>query len=463
MSFLKSFFLLCFIFSIAYFATEAHSDSSVRKLSLNQAVELAFKKNKQFRAESIYMEQAKLGYRSSWEEMFLPNITLNLQGGSQRTIHQLSGTPSYDFGTEAYSHGRPAWSLGLNLGSYTLFNFWKDYTFYQLEKKNYERSIEQFSEAKRRIRFQVISQYFRLKTEMENLQAARRSMTLAQTILTLTETRMRLGNGSEREIASSKMDYLYARNVYLATFDNVRQETWEMNFLLGDALGVRYQLTTPLRYRRLQLTTAQAFQFYSQYAPNIRDIKLSLLTAEKQYELSLKGRYPLPMVTLSGVSVTYTDTFYGNSRDVGTRDSVFSGNLDIGASVGVTWPIFGPGGLFGRRAVQQSGMGQELAQLRYDEVLERGKTSIFSLVGRIKDQEERVSILEETFEHSAKILESMMGEIGSGDASRLELRDAIVQARESEFNYKGGILSHLESKLQLAELIGVDELPGDPF
>jgi hypothetical protein len=69
----------------------------------------------------------------------------------------------------------------------------------------------------------------------------------------------------------------------------------------------------------------------------------------------------------------------------------------------------------------------------------------------------------ESFAKSASLLEGLLGHMVKGAVSRLELRDAINQARESEFALKDSIQAHIRNKRELAELIGIEKLPGSEY
>ena len=44
---------------------------------------------------------------------------------------------------------------------------------------------------------------------------------------------------------------------------------------------------------------------------------------------------------------------------------------------------------------------------------------------------------------------------------RLQLRDALLQARQSELDYLDSLFFHIREKNTLSEFIGLDRLPGD--
>ena len=63
----------------------------------------------------------------------------------------------------------------------------------------------------------------------------------------------------------------------------------------------------------------------------------------------------------------------------------------------------------------------------------------------------------------AKVLEKLFGDIAKGAVNRLELRDALGQARQSELQLKDAFLAHLKAKLELSKVLGLNKLPGDIY
>src|SRR5690606_27552898 len=94
-----------------------------------------------------------------WQKFWLPTISLEMETSNHRIDRfreSSQNTPTMG------AQQAPTGSLGLVLGEYTLFNWGRDYLEYQNEKQTLGRATQRLNEARRRLRFALISQYFNL-------------------------------------------------------------------------------------------------------------------------------------------------------------------------------------------------------------------------------------------------------------------------------------------------------------
>ena len=288
-------------------------------LTLDAAIHKAYADNRTIQQRRLTFETSKLNYFDAWDLMFLPSVNLQLKSTSDFTMGRLpfGTTPASQAGDASAAHGFPAGAISLNLGQYTLFNFWRDQIVYEQAKLNYERERERVGEVERQVRFQIITEYFRLKTEQEKLEAARRSVAISESIVNLVKSRVRIGKATESDVSSSNVDLLTAKSLFNDQERTVTTEQRNLNILLGDPVDSRYLLKSELQYVHLSIGYDDALKIYFDNSPSIKDQRLALKVGDYGLELAEKQRLPLPTVTVSGIpstleKVAFSTTYYPN-------------------------------------------------------------------------------------------------------------------------------------------------------
>ena len=143
------------------------SDKSGRSIDLKSVLEEGFRKNPFEKIRQQQREQIELSKTDLWQKFWLPTVSLELDTSSHRIDRiRESSQSTQSMGAQQ----APTGSLGLVIDEYTLFNWGRDYYGYQIEKDNLNRKTQQLSEAKRRLKFGLINQYFNLvrSKEMKN-------------------------------------------------------------------------------------------------------------------------------------------------------------------------------------------------------------------------------------------------------------------------------------------------------
>jgi len=202
-------------------------------------------------------------------------------------------------------------------------------------------------------------------------------------------------------------------------------------------------------------------RIYMENAPNMKDRRRDLKKAELSLDLAHKNRLPLPKVAFSGISLNYNNVY--NTITPTFASSAYNANMNISGSVSLSLPLVGPGGLFNNRVIEQTQIALDQANLAFLNTTNQDELSIVQGIRTVLQSENNVKNNSEAFEKSLSILEKLSENLTSGTINRLELRDAINNSRNYELNLEDSKVQHLQSKMDLAQLIGVDKLPGDPY
>jgi outer membrane protein TolC len=428
-------------------------------LTLSLAISRALVNNPDVRDQHMALRSAELYYEDAWDRMYLPSVALNANSSASKTLSHVPGKNTDTLGATKDEHGYPGSSVDLTLGSYTLFNFGRDKILLDQSKLDWNRTREAFEEFKRNIKFQVIIQFWTLKTTLDKLDASNRSVEVAQAIVDLQESRLPLGKASQNDISSSTIDLLNAKNQRDQNETLTKNTLWSFNILLGDSVGTKYRIEEDISFLPIKVTEQILFDTYLSESPNMKSARKDLTKSHLNLELQEKSLLPLPTIKVSGVTASYTNGYYGNKADLYTQNSGNT-NIDVIGSVNLSLPILGPGGLMGHRIVEQAQIQMDQSELRLRNTANRDRGQVFQLVQNIRQFEVTVSNNRQSYKSSVSVLEDALASFSNGKTvSRLDIKDAINQARDSEIQLRDAILQHLSYKTQLAAFIGVDYLP----
>jgi outer membrane protein TolC len=428
-------------------------------LSLSTAIGRALTNNADVRDQHMSLRAAELSFEDAWDRMYLPTIALNLNSSGTKTVGHVPGKNTDLVGNSKDEHGYPTSSAELNLGSYTLYNFGRDKIAFDQSKLGWIRTQESFEESKRNVKFQVIIQFWTLKTALDKLDASNRSVEIAQAIVDLQESRLPLGKASSNDVSSSMIDLLNVKNLRDQNETSAKNYLWTFNILLGDPVGTKYKIEEEIKFLPIKVTEQILYDTYLKESPNMKSARKDLTNSTLNLELQEKNLLPLPLVKFSGVTVSYSNNYYGTKPDLYTQGSGNT-NLDVSASVSMSVPLLGPGGLFGHRGIEQAQIQVDQQELHLRSTANRDLSQILQFVQNIRQYEVTVSNNRQSYKSSVSVLENALTSFSNGKSvSRLDLKDAINQARQSEIDLRDAILLHLNYKTQLAAFIGVDYLP----
>ncbi len=432
--------------------------SRAQTLTLSQAIARAMQQNRTVLAFRLSMRVAEISYANAWDTMFMPSLNLVTSATPAVTFAHIPGQST---NTSNDSYGYPTGSVGLQLGQYTLYNFGKDRDTYEQARLDWVRTQQQYLETLRAVRIQVIIAYFRYKAEVEKLDAAKRSMIISEAFLAVVKSRVRISQANEGDIPSSEVDLVNAKNNYVTQDSTQLFQLYNLNLLLGDPIGTPYNPIDTIRYSPLQISQEMALRIYFENAPSMKDQRKNVLKAELALDIARKNLLPLPKVSLSGLNLTYTNN-YGAVTNTFTNQAS-TPNIDVSAQISLTIPLIGPGGLFNVRTLAQSELSLDQANLSFETTANQDQLTILQTLRQIVQAEATIKNNREGFEKSNAVLEKLSDVITKGNGSRLEMRDALTNSRTFELSLNDSIVDHLQSKFSLAQLIGVDRLPGDIY
>ncbi len=436
-------------------ATTDH-DSAPEILTLKMAIERAMENNLDLKENKLSLQASEINYDNAWDQMYMPQISLILNSNAAKTLANL---PGGEYGTANNNNGYPSSSAQIALGQYNLYNFGRDKLVFDQAKLDWKRNQEIYEEQRRATRFQTINAFWALKSHMDKLNAYERSVEMANAIVNLQRSRAALQKANWTDVDSSSFDLVTTKNLRDQAQSDVKAALFTLNVLLGDEVGKRYEIDEEVVFLPIKVTEDVLYETYLKESPNMKSAVRDLLKSQLALELTEKNLLPLPTVKFSGVTVGYGNNAYGGSMS-GFTQSAGASNFDISAGINLTVPLTGPGGLFGRRTVRLSEIQKETTEVHIRNIANKDRQSIFQFVQSIRQFEKTVDNNQQGYKNSINVLENVFERFMRHEqVSRLEIRDAISQARDSETALTDAILTHLSYKTQLAAFIGVDYLP----
>lgn len=308
-----------------------------------------------------------------------------------------------------------------------------------LIQRSLERVQESLEETRALNRAGLSSDYdvLRLEVELANLEPdLRRAANEARRVQRELVTALSLPDGTELEVAGS-----------LAEMDLADpQENSPENARLLDLMGIE------LSGEYAQDESAELVELAR--ARNSTLQQAGLNTELRGAELQAERALYLPQVFLFG-------SYDVNAEQNGTPDFFGQGNQRAyGRSVGVrvTVPVFTG---FSRDArVDQMRAQLRSSEIERDLASDQVRDQVRSLYERTEEAQLRARSQGLAVEQARRGYEIASAQYREGLSSQLELTDAEVALRQSEFNYAQAVFDYLSSRAQLDQAVGEVPLPG---
>jgi outer membrane protein TolC len=426
-----------------------------QELKLADAIERGIKMNPDLLQQKLNLRSSELYYEDAKAQMYVPSVYFGISSNYVTKFGKVHGPTNY--ASTEYQNSTSQ-SVELALGQHTLYNFGKDKLVYDQANLDWTRAKELYEESKRSVKFQIIIAFWTLKSAIDKLESYERSVKIAQSILDLQKSRLPLGKSTEADVSSSLVDLMNVKNLRDTAESNVTGATLSLNVLLGDPSGTNYLIKEEISFLPIKVTEKVLYETYLEQSPDMKSARKDFLKAQMNLELSEKNRLPLPAIKFNGINLTYTPSYYTSSATLNPAGS--NTNLNVSASIGFTLPLSGPGGLFGSRVIEGAEIQVSLANLALTNTVNRDLQTILQTVRNIRQYEVTIENNRQLYSSSISVLESVFKKfVTDKSVSRLEIRDALAGARDSEIGLSEAILSHLTNKTQLASFIGVDYLP----
>lgn len=429
-----------------------------RNIDLRSVLEEGFRKNPFEQIRTQQKEQIELSKTDVWQKFWLPTVSLEMETSNHRIDRfkeSSQNTPTMG------AQQAPTGSLGLVLGEYTLFNWGRDYLEYQNEKQTLGRQSQRLSESRRRLRFALISQYFNLVKAKEVRKINQEQLRQTAFIHRLAKEKLQLRKIKAQEYYQTRSEYLRAQTDYQESLYDVGLQEEEVANLIGDEYQVGYRTTEQLKYVSVNTSLDEAVKYSLEQSTEYRDAKLQFENASRTYEKTLKDNMPLPKFTFN--LGTYRTGFDPDGTNWNYETTPGNRNIELVASIDMKWTLLGAGGFFNTRINQQAYLNKRIAEINLFNAKRALEVKIRTIYKNLRYLEQKVEIAQFQYKNAQKNYDSVLDNYVAGNTTYSDIKLAIDNLVLSNINAQNVKYDHLLIKLELADLMGLEDLPGENF
>lgn len=425
-------------------------------ITLRGVIEEGLRRNYEQRIRKFTRARIELDWKDQYEDFWFPKLNLTFTT-EDHLIEKLYTDNSLGDGTSK----TPTGAIGLEFENYTVFNWGRDYLNYINNKESFERNKQRLAEERRHLRFDLIAQYFNLVRAHKISEAARYRLRQASFVYRLNREKLSLRKINQEEFLLSKQDFLASQTDYQEALSIVAEEDAKMSDLMGDEAVAAYRPLEALKFTPVTTRQEDAFRISMEKSPDLLDKKLFVENSARSYQKVLKDNLPLPELNLRLGAFRH-----GFGRD-GTYDTFETApnnkNIELTASVNMTWRLIGSGGLLNQRRTQKAYLDKRISEMEFLDTKREIGVEMKALFQKIRQYEQKIKtntlMLDTAKEAYDRALDNYIGSKTSYPQLRLAL-DTFIKSRVEEETAK---VLHLYYKLNVAKLMGVDDLPGENF
>lgn len=439
-------------------------DTAGRNLDLRSVIEEGFRRNPFQQIRGQQKEQIELAKTNLWQSFWLPKLSLSVNSGP----HQIDRwrTSSQDTGLNTGGPtDAPGGAVRLGFDQYTVFNWGRDYLEYQNNKQTLNRANVALLEEKRRLKFSLISQYFNMIRVKEILRVKQEQLRQTSFIHRFARERLQLRKIRAQEYYQTRSEYLRSQTEYNQAMYDVGLAEEDLANVLGDEYQGSYRTVEQLKYVAVNTTMEEALSAALIQSVDYRNAKLAYDTASRTYDKTLKDNLPLPRFTVD--LGTYQQAFnpggLGGSQWNYFTTSPGYRNIDLAASVNMTWTIFGDGGFFNSRINQNAYLQKRISEISFFNIKRQLEVKVRTIYKTLRFLEQKVEVATFQKKNAQKNYDSVLDNYMGGRASYPDIKlavDNLVLASVNEENVK---YEHLQRKLELADYMGLEDFPGENF
>ena len=426
-------------------------------LGLDSAIEEGLRKNNLQMQRQYYYQINELDFKDAFDEFYFPKLSLSMATSENHFSESLYRDPI----SNATNPSSPNGYVSFGLDDYTLFNWGRDYLDYLNSKETYSRTKQRLKEQRRALRHNIITQYFNLTRLYRITQAWKKQLSNTSFIYRLAREKMGLKQINSQEFLQAKAEFLNAHNQYQNSLFEYYNQQQVMADLLGDDLDTIYRPTEFVKFQPMNLAPEDAIKFVQRNRPEILQAKTNVNNARRSYEKALKDNLPLPKLDLTFGAYQRSFTESGMTDDYSTFSN--SRNVELVASIDMTWTLYGSGGFFNGRVTEKAYYEKRISEINLKEAYRKSKVANQLTSKRILYLERRHQAAKLQAKNSKLIYDKVIDNYISGKARFSDLRDVLQVYISTQLELENVKYEHVSEKVNYASLMGLDDFPGEKF
>ncbi len=405
------------LFTIALLTPCVYGQIEIKKLSLKEAVEIGLKNNPEIKSaiENISASKGRFwsgisppqpGVGVSYE--FAP-VNSSLSNYSEKTV---AVSQSFEFPSNYFLKG-------------SKFNKEEEIAVYELNLT--ERSIVN----------QVKTSYYKILAKQYHVKFAAENLLISEDFFKKAEIRQNVGEGTNLERLTAKVQYTEARNNLEVTKNELTTAFAELNYSLGygkQSYESQLVLTDSLVFVDHKISLEKIFKSLEETNPQIKIAQLKYAITSVEKELAWSS--VLPSINLA---------YFKQTRD---------GNAGFyGASFGISvplWFMFDQRGKIQEAAANQS-ISESQLQLTKNEVALKLKSAFIDHENNLNQVKLYVN---DILPQAEEIYRTAIKSYDAGELTYLEYLQAKQTLISSRNNYINALFNHYQSVFRIEEIVG---------
>jgi len=405
------------LFAVALLPLCIYGQTEIKKLSLNEAVEIGLKNNPEVRSAVENISASKGRY---WSGISLPQPEVGV---------------SYEF---APVNGSLSNYSEKTLAISQSFEFPSNY-FLKGSKFNKEEEIAVFklNLTERSVINQVKTSYYKVLTKQYQVKSAEENLVISEDFFKKAEIRQNVGEGTNLERLTAKVQYTEARNNLEVAKNELTTAFAELIFSLGygeQSYDSSFDLTDTLVFVDHKISLEEIYKSMEETNPQIKIAELNYGIAS--VEKGLAWSSILPNINLA---------YFKQTRD--------GNNGFYGASFGISvplWFMFDQRGKIQEAVANQSISESEL-QLTKNEIALKIKSAFTDHENNLKQVKLYVN---DILPQAEEIYRTAIKSYAAGELTYLEYLQAKQTLISSRNNYINALFNHYQSVFRIEEIAG---------
>ncbi|RLA61372.1 MAG: hypothetical protein DRQ88_06625 [Epsilonproteobacteria bacterium] len=428
-----------------------------KRLLLTDVIERGLRRNFNEQIRSYSSSLLDIDFKDTKDNFWWPRLTLELHTNPQKIGKMITSDSTKDNATSSY----PSGVLELKFEDYNLFNWGKDYLLYLNDKATYQRDKKRINENTRELKHRLIKTYFSVDYRQKIVKTFRDQLQKASFVYRLNREKMLSKKINKQDFLQSRSDFLRIQNFYLTAKRESEFAEEELARSIADLPGSRYLLGDTLIYKKVKIPIKEATRISRNNSPLVLDAKLLFENSTRTYEFQVRENLPLPKFEVKLGSYAF---MFGPDGGRGIYEtSPGNKNFELVASVNAVWAITGRDGLFNTRRLRRS-----LVQNRRESKnLERATYIIDSGIRQrykmLHFFERQIELGEARVKTNIRAYDLILERYMSKKTSWINTSKSLEELAKSKIDLDLLKFQHLEEKVNLASIIGVEDFPGNNF
>ena len=426
-------------------------------ISLHDVIGDGLRKNTSEKARQYQIQLNEIILKDAHDDFYFPKLNLTMATTSDHFTENFYR----DNKDNASSAKTPTGAVGLEIEDYTLFNWGKDYLDYLNSKETYKRTKENFVENKRELRLEIIQTYFNLARQNKTVRIYKKHLSHTSFIYRLAKEKMSLKKVSSQEFLEAKALFLKAHQDFHSALYNYYEIQESMSTTLSDNLKTIYKPVNSLKYKPIAFSSNESFRFVNKNNRNILDAKTNVNNTNRNYQKVLKNNLPLPKFSVKLGS--YQRAFSSDGYDDQYETFAGSKNVEIAATMNMSWRIYGSGGFFNSRTTETSFYNKKLSELSLREAHRQAEVSNRLTHSKIIYLERKYEANKANLKNARRVFDKTVDNYLESKTDFTSVKRALERVRDTGIEHEITKYEHLTQKITLAKLMGVDDFPGEKF